>query len=335
MGTGWCLEYKHFEKEVAIHVEKTINMKILRDIYNCNENLMEYLRKEDGITQNTAEHIMLSYDFQAGTYTKSYYANPDEKRRFLQRLTDIIVSKRISGSLLEAGTGEGTSLVPLLQSLEQGGKSAFHEIYAFDISWSRIKAAKKFGHEQGIDNIQFFTGDLFHIPLADNHFDLVFTVHAIEPNGGNERAILQELYRVCKKYMILMEPCYEFAGEEARRRMEKHGYITKLWETAKELGYHIETYELYGTTSNPLNPTGLMIIRKDGLGEEQFALEKNVTPPATYRCPISKKPLKSYGDSFYCPDSMLAYPVIQGIPCLLPGNAVVATKYESKFDFKK
>lgn len=50
MGTGWCLEYKHFEKEVAIHVEKTINMKILRDIYNCNENLMEYLRKEDGIT---------------------------------------------------------------------------------------------------------------------------------------------------------------------------------------------------------------------------------------------------------------------------------------------
>lgn len=185
-------------------------MKTLQDIYDCNENLMECLQKEDGIAQNTAEHIMLSYDFQAGTYTESYYANPDEKRRFLQRLTDIIVSKRISGSLLEAGTGKGTSLVPLLQSLEQGGKSAFHEIYAFDIFWSRIKAAK-----------------------------------------------------------------------------------------------------------------------------EQFALEKNVTPPAMYRCPISKKQLKSYGDSFYCPDSMLAYPVIQGIPCLLPGNAIVETKYESKFDFKK
>lgn len=312
-------------------MEKSIDLRVLQDIYDHNGNLMEYLRRQGNTENNTAEYIMLSYDFQTGTSTKSYYQDPAARKEFLKRLSDIISEKNLSGTLLEAGTGEAISLVALLQNLNQQEKPRFDEIYAFDISWSRIKAAKEFSRKQGFDSIQFFTGDLFHIPLADNYFDVIFTVAAVQTNGGREKEILQELYRVCKGYLILVESCYEFAGEEARQRMKKHGYVTRLRESIRELGYHVETYELYGYNVNELDPMGLTIIHKDP-SDVSPAQQAGELP---YICPISQKPLKNFGDSFYCPESMLAYPVIRGVPCLLPGNAVVATKYESDFCFER
>ena len=313
-------------------MEKSIDLRVLQDIYNHNGNLMEYLRRQNGTENNTAEYIMLSYDFQTGTSTESYYRDPGARQRFLRRLSDIVAEKDISGSILDAGTGEAISLIGLLQNLNHHERPRFDEIYGFDISWSRVKTAQEFSRRQGYPSIQFFTGDLFHIPLADNYFDLVFTVDSVQPNGGKEKEILQELYRVCKGYLILVESCYEFAGEEARQRMKKHGYVTGLRESVIELGYHMETYELYGENVNELDPLGLTIIRKNPAGSESPAHRPGETP---YVCPISKKPLKDYGDSFYCSDSMLAYPVIRGIPCLLPGNAVVATKYESDFPYEE
>lgn len=313
-------------------MEKSIDLKVLQDIYDHNGNLMEYLRRQNNTESNTAEYIMLSYDFQTGTSTESYYRDPGARQRFLRRLSDIVAKKDISGSILDAGTGEATSLIGLLQNLNHHERPRFDEIYGFDISWSRVKTAQEFSRRQGYPSIQFFTGDLFHIPLADNYCDLVFTVAAIQTNGGKEKEILQELYRVCKGYLIFVESCYELAGEEARQRMKKHGYMTKLWESARELGYHMETCELYGTNVNELDPMGLTIIRKDP-ADSGLSVHRPAQSP--YVCPISRQPLKNFGDSFYCPDSMLAYPIIQGIPCLLPGNAVVATKYESGFPYEE
>jgi len=297
------------------------DLNILRDIYCNNENLIQYMRAQSGSEQNTVEQIMLSYDFQAGSYIENYLKAPASQTLFLRRLAKIIEQKGLSGAMLEAGVGEATSLVPLLELLQGENGGRFHEVYAFDISWSRIKVAKEFSASQGQAGIHFFTGDLLNIPLVDNYFDLVYTIHAVEPNGGKEKDILQELYRVCRNCLILLEPCYELAGSKARERMEKHGYITSLQQAAKELNYLVETYELYGISKNPLNPTGLMIIQKD---------PGNVPPPATpYACPVSKKPMKEFDSSFYCPDSMFAYPMLQGIPCLATSNAIVATKFLS------
>ena len=77
---------------------------------------------------------------------------------------------------------------------------------------------------------------MFNLPLLDNSIDIVYTSHSMEPNGGHEEELLAELYRVTNNYLILLEPAYEFASEEARARMRKHGYVTNLYETAKRLG---------------------------------------------------------------------------------------------------
>jgi len=290
----------------------------LKKIYDRNENLLEYMRKKEGNAYNTTEQIMLSYDLQAGAYTDIYKTKPQHTRHFLERLSQIIKEKDITGTVLEAGVGEANELAILLNICKEKNH-VFEKVYGLDISWSRIKMAKRFSAEQGQNDIEFCTGDMLNLPYRDNSIDLVLTIHAIESNGGKEKEILEELYRVSKKYLILMEPCFEFANEEARARMIKHGYVTRLYETAKELGYNIEMYELYGVSGNELNPTGLMIIRKN---ESDINMMQS-----PYACPLSKKPMVLCGDSYYCDQSMLAYPIIQGIPCLLPNNAVVATKY--------
>lgn len=288
----------------------------LKKRYENGENIIEHFRSQSGGKENSVEQVMLSYELQSGSYVKNASANPGSKEKFLARLVEIILNKSISGSLLDAGTGEATSLVPLLNLLPT---EHFREVYAFDVSWSRIKVAKKYSADHNCSNIQFFTGDLFNIPVIDDYFDLVLTIHSLESNGGKEKELLQELYRVCRNYMILLEPCYDFASEEARQRMKKYGYVTNLFQAARELDYQVETYELYGSSANELNPTGLMIIRKGEIRSPESG--------CPFADPETKQPMARHEDSFYCPDSMRAYPIIQSIPCLQKQNAIVATKY--------
>ena len=310
-----------------------MHLQKLKEVYSRNENLIQYMKNQSQTQANTTEQIMISYDFQAGTYMEGYYQDPSEYDQTAQRLAEIILAKSISGTVVEAGVGEASILVPLLNELDAHKKPYFQSVYGFDISWSRIKAAKAFAKAQGQDKIQFFMGDLLNIPIRDNSFDLVYTNHAIEPNYGREKEILEELYRVTRKYLILREPCYEFAGQEARARMKKHGYVTKLYQSAQELGYEIETYGLFHSSPEDRNPSGLMIIRKE------CSMEEEQERDGLFACPVSQKNMKKYENpmgeaDYYCPESMLVYPIIQGVPCSTANNAVVATKYLEDFDQK-
>ncbi len=96
--------------------------------------------------------------------------------------------------------------------------------------------------------------------------------------------------------------------------MEQNGYVRELYKTAKNLGYDVLTWELYGISQNPLNPTGLMIIRK----KPKEDAPRNVE----FVCPLTKDRLEPLGNVYYAKNSLLAY----GVPCLISDYAVVATK---------
>ena len=225
-------------------------------------------------------------------------------------------------SILEVGVGEATTLRTLLKNL----KSHPPQVLGFDISWSRLKFATQFLNESEINNVNLFAANLFNIPLLENSVDIVYTSHSIEPNGGREEEALKELYRITKKYLVLLEPSYEFADKEARVRMQKNGYVTELYSMAQKLNYKIIDHRLFEYTSNPLNPTGLIIIEKNTTGSNDL----NLT------CPISQTPLLKYNDYlFYSPKSFLAYPIINGIPCLLKENAILASHLTTDYkEFK-
>lgn len=293
-----------------------ITPRQLKKLYEQGKNISEFLRNEIGVEFNTREIIEVSYDLQTGTYINAMN-NPamiKHKQEYSKEIADRITSLCSPESILEAGIGEATTLSGVLENLGNDVRS-----YGFDLSWSRVLYARKWLHSKGIMNTVLCLGDLFHIPFLDNSIDVVYTSHSIEPNGGHEEPIIRELYRVARKYLILLEPGYELAGDAARRRMESHGYCRNLEQYSRSLGYEVLEHGLFPYTVNPLNPTAITIIRKESNSE--FPLD-------VLACPKFKTSLTEIDGMLFSPEALTVYPIIGGIPCLRVEKGIFASKYE-------
>jgi hypothetical protein len=241
----------------------------------------------------------------------------DECSREIARIISTLCTPR---SILEAGVGEGTTISGVVKHLESV------DSYGFDLSWSRVAFARRWLASNGIESTKLCTGNLLDIPFLDSSIDVVYTSHSIEPNGGREMEILRELYRVAKQFVVLIEPAYEFASVEARQRMDFHGYCKGLDRVSRSLGYDVLEHAPFGfTISDPLNPSGLTIIRKDS--------DNNSTSHEMYACPKYKTPLKNLGDMMFSREALVVYPVVLGIPCLRIENGIVASKFEEVIQF--
>ena len=295
-------------------MEALKQLQLIKQLYGEGKNIMQHFRSAGGSDRNSTEAILVSYDFQAGSYVANVKANPDFMDQYSAAVANVL--KPLGGnSIMEAGVGEATTISNVLTKLDSKPNA-----YGYDLSWSRISYGVDYANEKGVgDQLQLFTGDLFQMPLVDNAVDIVYTSHSIEPNGGREREALEELYRVAARYVVLLEPCYELGSEEARARMKEHGYVTTLKSTAEELGYKIVEHRLFDLSSNPLNPTGLLLIEKDANGQ---------AADNPFACPVTRSPLENRGDCWFAPESLLTYPIIQNIPCLLPNTAILASHFE-------
>ncbi len=290
----------------------------LRELYARGENLAAYLRSVSHSDRNSVEDVMLSYDFQAGSYIEAYERDPRYLEAYTDAIAEVLLRLGPVYSIMEAGVGEATTFSVLAAKLPMD-----LAWWGFDISWSRVKLGQQFVQRRGwpATKPELFCADLFNIPVADHSVDVVYTSHSIEPNGGRELDAVAELARVAKKWLVLLEPAYELAPAEARRRMEQHGYVRNLDEAIRRLGLDCVEHRLFPVTANPLNPTGLYLVR---LPEHPNALSQ-----PRFACPITRTLLEPGEHAFYSPSAMLAYPVLDGIPCLMPANAIVATKYRS------
>ncbi len=297
-------------------MEKLKILDRIKELYGKGDNIINYLRELNESDENTLEDILISYDFQAGTYSKTAVEKIDIRKAYCKSLAEIIDNLGDYQSIMEVGVGEATTLAYTLQVLKNKPK----KVFGFDISWSRIKYANKFLEQQGLkddEKIKLCTGDLFQSPFQDSSIDIVYTSHSLEPNGGREEEALKELLRITNQYLVLLEPAFELADVNAKERMLRHGYVTKLHETAQNLGCNILDYRLFHPTPNPLNPTGVMIIKKEN--------SRKIDP--VFACPNTKTALKNAKGAYFSEKSLLAYPVLDGIPCLLPQNAIVATHF--------
>ncbi|MDX3775256.1 methyltransferase domain-containing protein [Chromatiaceae bacterium AAb-1] len=285
-------------------------------LYKQGVNITQLLREEKGLQYNTDEIIEIAYDLQTGSYTAAMENDKMDKfkRDYSSELARIILSLCKPASILEAGVGEATTFSGVLQNMDADVSG-----YGFDLSWSRVAYAKQWLQGKGIHNTTLCTGNLFDIPFADNSIDIVYTSHSIEPNGGSEKAILQELFRVTGKFLILLEPGYELAGDEAQQRMDSHGYCKNLKGIAESLGYKVLTHQLFPFILNPLNPTAITVIEKH---------VNDVPPSHILACPKFKTPLEDIGDMLFSPEALVVYPVVGGIPCLRQENGIFASKYK-------
>jgi uncharacterized protein YbaR (Trm112 family) len=176
--------------------------------------------------------------------------------------------------------------------------------------------------EKGM-SARLFVADLFDIPLDNESVDIVYTSHSIEPNGGREVDAIRELIRVARCAVVLVEPIYELAHSEAQSRMRSHGYVRGLKRTIEDLGASVTDYRLLNHVSNPLNPSGVIVIDKSERKHDQKAA-KRADP--TWRCPLTHRPLRDMGDVFVAEQTGLAYPVMRGIPLLRREHGIIASR---------
>jgi hypothetical protein len=287
----------------------------MRAAYARGENAMEYARQMAGtIGNNSVVATLIAYDLQAGSYVAGVRENPEANSRWCAQLAEILDPLLTNGgTLLEVGCGEATTLAGVVQRLTNTPSHAL----GLDISWSRCTEGQGWLAEKEV-SARLFVADLFDIPLEDESVDVVYTSHSIEPNGGREEDAIRELMRVARRAVVLVEPIYELANENAQSRMRSHGYVRGLKETAERLGAKVNDYRLLDHISNPLNPSGLILIEKSGVIQEGVA-------PA-WLCPLTHTPMSDLGDVFVSESSGLVYPVLRGIPLLRAEHGVVASK---------
>jgi hypothetical protein len=287
----------------------------LKTLYEKGVNIIDHLEQ---LGHSRSEAIAISYDLQAGSYVQYAEDNRGYLDEYTSEIADILNNLSANAeSIMEAGVGEATTLSNVRTRLSFEPDSV-----GFDISLSRVLFGRRYFASNGKDTARFFVGDMFNIPFADNSVDIVYTSHSIEPNGGQEKEALVELYRVAGKYLVLLEPSYELASTDGKNRMNRLGYIKGLVDVARELGMKVIAHRLTKVCANPLNPTALLLIEKDRNAQSRRH--------ADFCCPQTKKPLKLKFGCYWSESSLKVYPIVLDIPCLAGKYGIIATHY-SKF----
>ena len=198
------------------------------------------------------DEIAASYDAQSVASYEFKNNNMDFFERY-GRAVGAELAKLKPRSVLDAGCGDGVTLGWAVRELPLECT-----LNGIDASSERLKIARRILGTLVVVS----PGRLGSILFRDQRFDVVFTSHAMEPNGGEEVKILTELARVAKRYVVLFEPDYRAASPEGKARMKRLNYVTNIRDAIKEVGLTVEKDEPFSVIGNPLNPTGLWVLRK-------------------------------------------------------------------------
>jgi len=291
-------------------------------VFSDGGNVTEYLRSKTDSRTNSSNIIEIAYDLQAGSYIEGVKANSEKLTAYTAELSSIL-SPYISSdmSLLDVGTGELTTLAFLMKR----GALRPSDIYAFDISWSRLYRGLSFWNETvGEDNFNLrpFVADIKDIPLRSKSIDVITSSHALEPNGGSLPLLLRELFRICRGHLILFEPSYELNSEAGKARMDKLGYIKDIEGAVTALGGTLKDTIPLENVANPLNPTVCFVIQPPPTEDDY---QQSLGGDAIFSVPGSDFPLKPSNGFMVSAEAGLVFPILKGIPVLKASSAILAT----------
>ncbi len=288
-----------------------------REAFAQGKNIMAVWRERGLTDANSLDAIEVAYDLQTGSYQalmeKAWFR--EIKYKFTAELASIFDNIGAE-TVLEAGAGEATTLAHVLQKMQAKPVHAF----GFDLSWSRTALGRAYLKSVGVE-ADLFVAELSAIPIPDSSVDVVFTSHAVEPNRGREREILSELYRITSRNLILIEPSNTLGSEETRKHIEKHQYCLNLHQIALDLGFEVIDHRIFGNSPNPLNEHSIIHIRKKDTDKNKKVIE------SIFICPRCSKPLSEVKGHLFCENEGVVYPILDGIPCLRAGHAIIAGQF--------
>ena len=190
--------------------------KLLQEKYKKKQNIQLFLKNK---TFSNREIIKLAYDIQSGSYIKFFKKLTREKKvnvyfPLIKAINDNFKNVK---TILDFGCGELTTSAYIFKNLNHKIK----KYYANDVSFNRLLVGsnelKKKLTKKNYNKFKIFCNSDNNLPFKDKSIDLVLTVHALEPNNQYKYKIFNELLRVSKLGIILMEPHYEISDVKQKK----------------------------------------------------------------------------------------------------------------------
>jgi SAM-dependent methyltransferase len=281
----------------------------LKKAYGSGENLTSII-KHWGIDLNH-EVISLLYELQSGSYTSYSESHPENLFKFCNEIV-FTLSKYHNPdmTLLDCGTGEGTTLIPLLEKL------SFRSVLAIDASYSRLTWAADNLKKRSL-SVKLAVADIKAIPLQDNSVDCALTIHALEPNRGLEIELLKELSRVSREYIFLIEPDYGIASTEQRNRMDSLGYVNNLDTAIVSSDFNLIEKVPILNNQNLQNQASIFVLKKERNRHDSSAMQENLN----WADPIFNEELVAFQLGGLCNRIGLWFPELNRIPFLKTSDA--------------
>ena len=293
--------------------QKQPGIQELRKRFKRGENISRLLSITTNIPRS--EQIEITYELQAGTYIEYALNNWAAFSSYTGEIGKIVGQYVTEEDLvLDCGCGELTSTSAVCRALD-----ITPHIVGLDISLSRLSIGRRYCSRQMppkiFERLELCSGDIANLPFSDKKIDVLITIHALEPNHGQEATLIREIFRATNRKVLLFEPSWENATDIIRERMNRYGYIRDLPETIKHLGGQLESCHKLTNTLNPLNPTYCYVVTPPQ--EDKSSSNKLFT------CPVTSSPLRKMDGYYWSRIGGYAYPVIDEIPCLRTKNAIL------------
>ena len=276
--------------------------KLLQEKYKKKQNIQLFLKNK---TFSNREIIKLAYDIQSGSYIKFFKKLTREKKvnvyfPLIKAINDNFKNVK---TILDFGCGELTTSAYIFKNLNHKIK----KYYANDVSFNRLLVGsnelKKKLTKKNYNKFKIFCNSDNNLPFKDKSIDLVLTVHALEPNNQYKYEIFNELLRVSKLGIILMEPHYEISDVKQKKRMIKFDYIRGIEKILrlKKIKYHIIEKKFH---LNNLNKSSIFVLKNNLTKKKQHD---------NFVDPIKKNDLIKKDNFLYSKKTFRAFPIINDI----------------------
>jgi ubiquinone/menaquinone biosynthesis C-methylase UbiE len=146
--------------------------------------------------------------------------------------------------VLEVGAGDG-SILKLLSDLNFA-----KEYHAVEISQSGVEHIQS-RKINGLESVQVFDG--YHVPFADNTFDLVILSHVLE-HVEHERLLLRELKRLAPYCVIEVPRDYKTNVDNKIKHFLAYGHINVYTPTSLRYLLKTEGLEIEKDLTSMIEP---------------------------------------------------------------------------------
>lgn len=227
-------------------------------------------------------------------------------------LSNFIREKKLS-SFMEVGAGELTTMQSLFEFLDE---YKINNSAAIDLSFKRVQVGKKFAEKNNTKINIIARSNAEFLPFESNKFDLVYTNYCLEQVPDLFDKIVNELIRVSRKYIILIEPSFEFSEKYSKNKILIKNYPIITNNSFENKNCKLIFREPM-SFSRYINRSEIVILEKKFNNNQNHTnLESGLV------CPISKQKLFEKDGFYLTEDKRIKYPIKDGIPLLANFDAI-------------